>query len=65
MPFEKTTCVARQLGISYWRLLGFIRSGRLAPPPKDTSGDYVWSRAQIQAVRRLIDADAREPAVAG
>ena len=41
--YRKTPAAARELGIPYTRLVNWLRSGRLAPPGRDTSGDYVWT----------------------
>ena len=52
MPFRKTPVAARELGISYWRLIGLLRYGKIDPPGKDTSGDYVWTDADVGRARR-------------
>jgi hypothetical protein len=56
--------VARQLGTSYWRLIGLLRSGRMYPPDRDAAGDYRWSRGDVVKARRLL-AIGRQPASAG
>jgi len=56
MPLHKTTSVARQLGVPYWRLFDLLRSGLLTPPEKDTSGDYVWTDADIERARAALEA---------
>jgi hypothetical protein len=49
----KTSDVMRQEGVGYWWLMTRIRSGKLPPPRKDSSGDFVWSDEDIARVRQL------------
>ena len=51
----KTLAVARTLGVPYYALTFLIRAGKIKPPPKDTSGDYVWSDTDIASARRALD----------
>lgn len=61
MPFSKKTPeVCREIGVSYHQMCGAIRSGRLAPPTKDSSGDYQWSQADVDRARRVF-AGRRQP----
>ncbi len=53
MPL-KTLPMCRQEGIGYWTLVGLLRSGKLAPPAKDSSGDYVWTPEDIVRVRAAL-----------
>jgi hypothetical protein len=66
MTTLKTPAVARQLGVSYWQLIGLLRAGRMTPPAKDESGDFQWRPEDVRAARKLLSAgrQAREPAVA-
>lgn len=59
MLFQKTTSVARLLGVSYHRLFDLLRSGQLAPPEKDSSGDYLWVIEDIDRARAALAARAR------
>jgi hypothetical protein len=59
MNLRKTTVAAKELGISYYRLIGMIRSGKLAAPQKDSSGDYVWTDAEIETARHAMQIDNR------
>jgi hypothetical protein len=60
MGIIKTPTAARQLAISYHRLIGLIRYGKIDPPGKDSSGDYVWTEADVERARRaLADVAAR------
>jgi hypothetical protein len=58
MDFLKTPVVAERLGIGYHLLFGLIRSRRLTPPAKDSSGDYVWTPDDIERVRAALAARA-------
>ena len=59
MAFFKTPAVADLIGVSYYRLIGLLRSRRLAPPQKDTSGDYVWSDGDLERARQALAAKNR------
>jgi hypothetical protein len=66
MPFFKSRAVAEQLGCSYWKLYELLRSGQLAPPQKDTSGDYTWLDADVERARAALAARrARRKEAAG
>jgi hypothetical protein len=52
----KTRQVAIELEIPYHRLPDLIRSGAMAPPAKDFSGDYVWSPEDVERAREIIRA---------
>jgi hypothetical protein len=54
MSTYKSPAAARLLGISYYRLMGMIRSDRVFPPRKDSSGDYIWAEADLRAVREAL-----------
>jgi hypothetical protein len=64
MPFRKTPIVAELLGVGYYRLISLMRSKHLAPPAKDTSGDYVWTDSDIERARRALDREGRDAALA-
>jgi hypothetical protein len=55
MKRYKTPIVAEMLGVSYWRLVGLLRAGRIDPPAKDTSGDYLWRPADVRAAKRALE----------
>lgn len=59
MTTRKSTKAAEELGITYYRLIGLLRSGKLTPPPKDSSGDYLWSDADLHKARRALRTDRR------
>jgi hypothetical protein len=54
--FRKTPVAARMLGIPFTRLHSLIRSGKLAAPKKDSSGDYVWTDADLDSARKTLEA---------
>jgi hypothetical protein len=58
MP-KKTQEVADLLGVKYYQLRELIRCRKIAPPPKDASGDYAWTEAAIDAARQVIAARRR------
>jgi DNA-binding transcriptional MerR regulator len=62
--YLKTPEAARELGVTYHRLMGLIRFGRINPPQRDGSGDYVWDEADIARAREALQA-VRRPALTG
>jgi hypothetical protein len=54
MARRKTPVAARELGISYHQLIGLIRYDKIAPPDRDSSGDYLWSDADLERVRSTL-----------
>jgi hypothetical protein len=54
MPFLKTPAAADLLGVGSWRLIGLLRSKRLAPPQKDSSGDYLWTNEDLERARQAL-----------
>jgi hypothetical protein len=59
----KSIAAARQLGITYYRLISLLRSQKLTPPQKDSSGDYLWSAADLEAARQALLVDRRRKGV--
>jgi hypothetical protein len=55
----KTPQAARELGVSYWKLCALLRSDKIPFPAKDTSGDYVWSAADLERARAAMQVDRR------
>jgi hypothetical protein len=62
MVIRKTTIAARELGVSYHKLFSLIRCGHIPPPEKDSSGDYLWSDADLDGVRQYLEARDRRRA---
>jgi hypothetical protein len=60
MPYLKTPGVCRELSCTYSLLANLMRSGRLAPPQKDSSGDFVWTPADVERARAAL-ASRRRP----
>ena len=50
----KTLTASRRLGLSYSRLYYALRNGHIPAPPKDESGDYVWTDADIERAREAL-----------
>ncbi len=59
MNFLKTPVAARELGVGYYRLLNLMRLGKLTPPAKDSSGDYIWTDEDLEAARFALTIDFR------
>ena len=65
MKVLTTTAVATELGIKYHRLISLLRAEKLNAPQKDTSGDYIWSDADINAARKALTIDGRRKEAKG
>jgi hypothetical protein len=50
----KTSEVVRHLGTNLSRIQYLLRHGKIAPPGKDASGDFVWTSADIDAARAAL-----------
>ena len=50
----KTPAAARQLNIPYSHLISLLRHGKIVPPQKDSSGDYLWTNADLAAARQAL-----------
>jgi hypothetical protein len=60
MNFRKTPVAARELGVAYWRLIGLLRYGKIDPPARDSSGDYIWTDEDLSRARRAFDRQRRK-----
>lgn len=58
--FIKTPIAARLLNVPYTRLMSLLRNGKIDPPPKDTSGDYLWSEENLAAASTLLAGGSQE-----
>jgi hypothetical protein len=58
MPI-KSPQAAQQIGCGYYRLMSLIRDGRLTPPSKDSSGDYIWGPEDVERARFALRIDRR------
>jgi hypothetical protein len=50
----KTSRLARELGVNYYRLLYLVNTGKIPPPRKDDSGDFVWGRGDIARAKEAL-----------
>jgi DNA-binding transcriptional MerR regulator len=51
MGFKKTSAAASALQVPYYTLMALLRYGRITPPQKDSSGDYVWTDDDLERAR--------------
>ncbi len=65
MTYRKTGAAADEIGVPPYRLADLIRARKLAPPAKDSSGDFVWTDEDIARAREALAAGRRKAAVAG
>jgi hypothetical protein len=55
MPkFWKTPGAADEIGTTYSRLINLVRFKKIDPPQKDSSGDYVWTREDLERARKAL-----------
>jgi hypothetical protein len=50
----KTPVAARVLEVPYYKLIGLLRDGKIAAPPRDSSGDYWWGEEDLAAARQAL-----------
>lgn len=63
-----TGSLCRRLGITPAMLRGALASRKVAEPPRDETGRFVWSEvdADVEAVRQAVALDLRrKPALVG
>ena len=60
MPW-KTQAVADMLGVPYHRLFAALRARKFPTPGKDSSGDYIWSEADVENARKALTERGRKP----
>jgi hypothetical protein len=53
--FVKTPIAARRLNVPYSRLMSLLRYGKIDPPQKDSSGDYLWTEEDLVAARHALE----------
>jgi hypothetical protein len=56
---RKSPTAARELGVSYHQLAGLLRSRKIPPPQKDSSGDYIWTDEDLDRARQALAVDLR------
>ena len=54
LVYRKTPAAADELGISYHRLIGLLRFRKIIPPARDSSGDYIWTDADLRRARKAL-----------
>lgn len=52
---KKSSAVADELGVTYVTLYNLMRYQKLKPPQRDTSGDFVWLPADVEAARLAVE----------
>jgi hypothetical protein len=55
-PYAKTPVAARQLKVTYHVLINLLRFGKIDPPGRDSSGDYIWMPHDLERARRALRA---------
>jgi hypothetical protein len=56
VTYRKTPLAARELGVPYYVLIGLMRYGKLEPPGRDSSGDFVWTDDDMARARQVLAA---------
>jgi hypothetical protein len=59
-PPIKTPVAAQRLNVPYYRLISLLRLRKIAPPTKDSSGDYLWTQNDLEAARRALSSSRRK-----
>jgi hypothetical protein len=54
MSHLTTREVAKAIGAPLWELGEILRCGRLRPPHKNGSGDFVWYAADLDRARKAL-----------
>ncbi len=57
---QKTPMAARTMGVTATQLASLIRYGRLTPPRKDSSGDYIWTQADRDRAWQVLTEGRRQ-----
>ena len=60
--FMKTPVAARHLHVTYHRLYDLLRFQLITPPERDSSGDFLWTKGDLERARRAL---ARRDRAAG
>jgi hypothetical protein len=50
---------ADRLGVPYYMLFQLIRARKIAPPPRDSSGRYLWFADDMERASKAIKEDRR------
>jgi hypothetical protein len=54
MSYLKSPAAADALGVTYHRLIGLIRFRKISPPERDSSGDFVWGKSDLERARKAL-----------
>jgi hypothetical protein len=54
MRKRKTPIAADEIGCSYSQLIGLLRYRKIRPPQRDSSGDYLWSDADLRRAKAAL-----------
>ena len=57
---KKTAVAAASIGVAESYLISLIRRKAIGVPEKDTSGDYLWTPADIAAAKSKVDEAQRK-----
>jgi hypothetical protein len=57
---RKTRSAAQLIGCTLPALRSAIACGKLAPPGKDESGDFLWQAEDIERAKRILAIDLRK-----
>ncbi len=60
LDFKLTTEAARELGVPPNSLLCLVYQGRMAAPPRDSSGRYLWRPSDLEGARKALQTDRRK-----
>jgi hypothetical protein len=63
ISYLKTAVAAERLDVPPYRLTNLVRYRRIPAPPKDSSGDFLWSPADLERARQALAAGRRRKGV--
>jgi hypothetical protein len=59
MPFYKTPVAADLIPCTYTQLVGLLRYRKIEPPQRDSSGDFIWTEADLDRARKALAAQRK------
>lgn len=55
MPtYRKTPVAVEEAGTTYTKAMSLIRTRKMAPPAKDSSGDFIWGDEDVERLRQAL-----------
>lgn len=64
--FLKTPKAAEALGVSYHRVINLVRFKKIDPlPQRDSSGDLLWTDADLDRARMVLGVHKQRKAIRG